>query len=73
LEERFNLCDLPGQLPAETYVPMTTATAAILLFLVMDPMGNVPLFVSFLAGVEPRRARMIVVRELLVALTVLPI
>jgi len=50
---------------------MTILSAAILLFLVMDPMGNVPLFVTLLAGVEPRRARWIVVRELLIALVVL--
>jgi MarC family membrane protein len=50
---------------------MTILSAAILLFLVMDPMGNVPLFVTLLAGVEPRRARRIIVRELLIALAIL--
>jgi len=50
---------------------MTILSATVLLFLVMDPMGNVPLFVTLLDGIEPRRARMIVLRELLVALAVL--
>jgi len=50
---------------------MTILKAAIMMLLVMDPMGNVPLFVSFLSGVEPRRARIIVVRELLVAFAIL--
>jgi len=50
---------------------MTTLSATILLFLVMDPMGNVPVFVTLLAGMEPRRARRIVARELLIALAIL--
>jgi multiple antibiotic resistance protein len=50
---------------------MTVLSAAILLFLVMDPMGNVPLFVTLLADFEPRQARRIVARELLIALTIL--
>jgi len=50
---------------------MTTLSAAVLLFLVMDPMGNVPVFVTLLGGIEPGRARWIVVRELLIALAVL--
>ncbi|MBN2021844.1 MAG: NAAT family transporter [Pirellulales bacterium] len=50
---------------------MAILKAAILLFLVIDPMGNVPLFVSFLSGIPPRRARWIAVRELLIALAVL--
>jgi multiple antibiotic resistance protein len=50
---------------------MTILSAAILLFLVMDPMGNVPLFVTFLGGRDMRRARRIVVRELLIALAIL--
>lgn len=50
---------------------MTIITATTLLLLVMDPMGNVPLFASFLAGIEPRRARHIILRELLIALAIL--
>lgn len=50
---------------------MTILSAAIMLFLVMDPVGNVPVFVSLLSGMEPRRARVVVARELLIALVVL--
>lgn len=47
---------------------MTTLSAAVLLFLVMDPVGNMPVFLSLLSSLEPRRARIVVVRELLIAL-----
>jgi MarC family membrane protein len=50
---------------------MTFASAAILIFLVMDPLGNVPLFVSALAEVPPERRLRVVLRELLIALGVL--
>ena len=50
---------------------MTTLSAALLLFLVMDPIGNTPVFLSLLAGLEARRARTVLFRELLIALGVL--
>jgi MarC family membrane protein len=50
---------------------MTLGSAVVLLFLVIDPFGNVPFFVAALGGVEPRRRRRVVVRELLVALAVM--
>lgn len=50
---------------------MTTLSAGILLFLIMDPLGNVPLFLSLLKHVPPRRRRWVLVRELLIALAVL--
>jgi multiple antibiotic resistance protein len=50
---------------------MTTLSAAVFLFLVIDPIGNIPAFVTLLAGIEPRRARRIVLRELLIALALL--
>jgi MarC family membrane protein len=46
-------------------------SAIILLFLVMDPIGNVPLFVSALAQVEASRRTRVLVRELLAALAAL--
>lgn len=46
-------------------------SAMTLLFLVMDPVGNVPLFVAALAGIEARRRLWVVARELLIALAVL--
>lgn len=50
---------------------MTLISAAVLLFLVLDPFGNVPFFLSALAQVEEGRRRRVVARELLIALTVL--
>lgn len=50
---------------------ITTLSAGILLFLVMDPLGNIPLFLSLLEPVRPERRLRVVVRELLIALGVL--
>lgn len=52
-------------------VQMTTLSAAILLFLIMDPLGNIPLFLSLLKDVPPKRRRVVMIRELLIALGVL--
>lgn len=46
-------------------------SSALLLFLIMDPLGNIPMFLSTLRDVEPKRRNRIVVRELLIALGVL--
>jgi multiple antibiotic resistance protein len=50
---------------------MTIFSAAMLLFLVMDPFGNIPLFMTALGNVDPDRHTRIIVRELLIALGVL--
>jgi len=50
---------------------VTILSAAVLLFLVMDPMGNISLFVAALKNVEAARQRAVVLRELLVALAVM--
>ncbi len=50
---------------------MSTLSAGILLFLIMDPLGNIPLFLSLLKNVKPERRRFVLVRELLIALVVL--
>lgn len=50
---------------------MTTLSAGILLFLVMDPLGNIPFFLALLKDVPPKRRRFVMVRELLIALGVL--
>lgn len=50
---------------------MTLASAAFLLFLVMDPLGNVPFFLSSLSHIDPKRQNRIVIRELLIAYLVL--
>ena len=50
---------------------MTLVSAAALLFLVMDPLGNVPPFVAALSRVAPERRTRVLVRELLFALVAL--
>lgn len=50
---------------------MTLLSAAVLLFFVMDPLGNVPLFLTALRHVDPSRSRKVIVRELLIALVVM--
>ncbi len=43
---------------------MDVMSAVVTLFLVMDPLGNVPLFLSILKTVEPHRRRLVLVREI---------
>lgn len=50
---------------------MTIASAALLLFLILDPLGNIPVFLSLLRSLPPRRQRIVLARELLIALVVL--
>ena len=45
--------------------------AAILLFLILDPLGNVPVFLSLLKPVPEHRRRKVLARELVIALGVL--
>ncbi len=46
-------------------------SAAVLLILIMDPLGNLPIFMSVLKHTEPKRRRAIMIRELLIALVVM--
>lgn len=50
---------------------MTVLSAALLLFLILDPLGNIPVFLSVLKPLAPKRQRAVLVRELLIALGVL--
>jgi MarC family membrane protein len=50
---------------------LTTLSAGILLFLIMDPLGNIPLFLSLLKSVAPERRRRVLIRELIIALAAL--
>jgi multiple antibiotic resistance protein len=50
---------------------VTLLSAAVLLFFVMDPLGNVPLFLSALRHVDPARYRPVILRELSIALAIL--
>ena len=46
---------------------MDIFAAATLLFLVMDPLGNIPLFLSVLKQVPEERRQFVLCRELLIA------
>ncbi|PZP59704.1 MULTISPECIES: MarC family protein [Pseudoxanthomonas] len=50
---------------------MTILSAALLLFLILDPLGNIPVFLSVLRPLPPKRQRIVLARELLIALVVL--
>ncbi len=50
---------------------MTVVSAALLLFLILDPLGNIPIFLGLLRTLPPERQRKVLVRELLIALFVL--
>ena len=45
--------------------------AFVLLFVVMDPLGNIPIFLSVLDKVAPERRIRVLLRELLIALAIL--
>jgi multiple antibiotic resistance protein len=50
---------------------MSIFSAAVVLFFVMDPLGNIPPFLSVLENVAPTRRRRVLARELLIALVIL--
>ena len=50
---------------------MTLASAFVLLFLVIDPFGNVPFFVAALKDVDQTRRKRVIIRELLIAYAVM--
>lgn len=50
---------------------MTIFSAAVLLFLVIDPIGYIPFFLTSSKNIEPRRQKFIVIRELFIALLIL--
>lgn len=50
---------------------MDIITAAVMLFLIMDPVGNLPVFLSILRHLPAERRRKVMIRELLISLVVL--
>ncbi|GAL37892.1 YhgN family NAAT transporter [Vibrio variabilis] len=50
---------------------MDILSAATMLFLIMDPLGNLPIILSILKHIDPERRRKILVRELCFALLIL--
>ena len=49
----------------------STISTALLLFLILDPLGNIPVFLSILKPLTPARRRIVLLREMLIALAVL--
>ncbi|WP_284676651.1 YhgN family NAAT transporter [Vibrio sinus] len=50
---------------------MDIISVSVMLFLIMDPMGNLPIFSSVLRHVEKKRRRKVLMRELLIALAIM--
>ena len=50
---------------------MEIMATAVTLFLIMDPLGNLPIWMSVLANVPQRRRQRIIVRETLIALVIM--
>lgn len=50
---------------------MTLVTVFLTLLLIMDPFGSIPVFLSQLKPLTPRRRRLVIVRELVIALLIL--
>lgn len=50
---------------------MKIFSAALTLLLIMDPLGNIPLFLSVLKNVAPERRRRVLIREIVIAYIVL--
>ena len=50
---------------------MSIFSAGVMLFFIMDPLGNIPLFISALKGVPPARHKKIILRELIISYIIL--
>ena len=50
---------------------MSLFAIAFSLFLLMDSVGNIPLYISFLKRLPPKRQRIVICREMLIALVVI--
>ena len=50
---------------------MTLASAALMLFLILDPLGNVPVVLGLLRPLPKERRQVVLIREMLIALGVL--
>ncbi len=61
-------CALPTVGAEMTY---TFVSATILLLLITDPLGNIPIFANALRGVAPERRAKVILREVLIAFVLL--
>jgi multiple antibiotic resistance protein len=50
---------------------MDVFSAAVMLFLIIDPLGNLPVFASILRHLDPKKRRKVLIRELLFALVIM--
>jgi multiple antibiotic resistance protein len=50
---------------------MDIFSAAVMLFLIMDTLGNLPIFASILRHIDPKKRRKVLIRELLFALFIM--
>ncbi|RDK04767.1 MarC family protein [Paraburkholderia lacunae] len=49
----------------------TFLSATVLLLLITDPLGNIPIFISCLRGVAPKRRTVVILREVAIAFAIL--
>jgi len=47
---------------------LSLLTIVLTLFLIMDPIGNISSFLTLMEGIDPRRVKFIILREMLIAL-----
>jgi MarC family membrane protein len=52
-------------------VEYTFLSATVLLILITDPLGNIPIFISCLRGVAPERRTVVILREVAIAFAIL--
>lgn len=52
---------------------MPLLSVAIVLFLIMDPIGNISSYLSLMRGLEPKKQHRILLREMLIAVTLMVI
>jgi MarC family membrane protein len=52
-------------------VEYTFLSATVLLILITDPLGNIPIFISCLRGVAPERRTIVILREVAIAFAIL--
>ncbi|XRX42732.1 MAG: YhgN family NAAT transporter [Buchnera aphidicola (Eriosoma harunire)] len=46
-------------------------STTILLIFIMDPIGNLPIFMSVLKNIEPKRRQLLLLREMIIALSIM--
>ncbi len=62
---------IAAPLPGKGAGGVSVLSAIVVLFLVIDPLGNIPLFMCTLRAIDPNQHRRIIAREFLIALAIL--